>query len=99
MLKISLGYVPKAVESLFITNSDMHKYNMLMVSMNLCIAISALLAYTFGYYHLDINVTLPKFNYSQHYSSYYRLPPPPPPSHSIVITFCVGFLCQYNIYM
>ena len=27
MLKNNLGYIPKAVESLFITNSDIHKYN------------------------------------------------------------------------
>ena len=26
-LFIPLGYIPKAVESLFITNSDIHKYN------------------------------------------------------------------------
>ena len=27
MLKNNMGYIPKAVESLFITNSDIHKYN------------------------------------------------------------------------
>ena len=27
MFKNNLGYIPKAVESLFITNSDIHKYN------------------------------------------------------------------------
>ena len=35
MFKNNLGYIPKAVESLFTTNSD-------------SIAISVLLAYTFG---------------------------------------------------
>ena len=46
MFKNNLGYILKAVESLFITNSDIHKYNtieikikcaLLMVSMNSCI--------------------------------------------------------------
>ena len=27
MLKNNLGHIPTAVESLFITNSDIHKYN------------------------------------------------------------------------
>ena len=27
MFKNNLGYIPKAMESLFITNSDIHKYN------------------------------------------------------------------------
>ena len=58
MFKNNLGYIPKAVKSLFTTNSDIHKYTSnieteikcdpLMVSMSLCIAISVVLAYTFG---------------------------------------------------
>ena len=56
MFKNNLGYIPKAVESLFITiliytsitlETEI-KCDPLMVSMNLCIAIFVLLAYTFG---------------------------------------------------
>ena len=52
MFNNNLGYIPKAVESLFITNSDIYtsitleteiKCDPLMVSMNLCIAISVFL--------------------------------------------------------
>ena len=58
MFKNNLGYIPKAVKSLFTTTVILiHtsktqeteiKCDPLMVSMNLCIAISYLLAYTFG---------------------------------------------------
>ena len=57
MFKNNLGYIPKAVESLFITNSDIHKYNTRKYRDKMpsaygkhefCIAISVLLAYTFG---------------------------------------------------
>ena len=62
LFKNNLGYIPKAVESIFITNSDIHKYNTRnrekmrsaygkLVSMNLCTAIFVLLAYTFGTIH------------------------------------------------
>ena len=57
MFKNNLGYIPKAVEGLFITNSDIHKYNTRNKDKMrsaydkheyICIAISVLLPYTFG---------------------------------------------------
>ena len=66
-----LGYIPKAVESLFITNSDIHKYN----TRNKDIMRSAYGKHEFMYInfrfagihiwniildHLDVNVTLSK---------------------------------------
>ena len=72
MFKINLGYIPKAVESLFTTNSDTHKYN----TRNRDKMRSAYGKHEFMYSnfrfvgihiwnyildHLDINVTLPRF--------------------------------------
>ena len=72
MLKNNLAYIPKAVESLFTTNSDIHKYN----TRNRDKMRSAYGKHEFMYSnfrfvgihiwnyildHLDINVTLPKF--------------------------------------
>ena len=72
MFKNNLGYIPKAVESLFITNSDIHKYN----TKNKDKMRSAYGQHEFMYSnfrlvgihiwnyildHLDVNVTLPKF--------------------------------------
>ena len=72
MFKNNLGYIPKAVESLFITNSDIHKYN----TRNKDKMRSAYGKHEFMYSnfrfvgihiwnyildHLDVNVTLPKF--------------------------------------
>ena len=72
MFKNYLGYIPKAVESLLITNSDIHKYN----TRNKNIMRSAYCEHEFMYSnfrfvgiliwnyildYLDINVTLPKF--------------------------------------
>ena len=60
MFKNNLGYIPKAVESLFITNSDIHKYN----TRNRNKMRSAYGKYEFMYsnlyilHHLDVNVTL-----------------------------------------
>ena len=72
MFKNNLGYISKAVESLFITNSDIHKYNTrnkdkmrfaygkheFMYSNFRFVGI-----HTWNYIldHLDVNVTLPKF--------------------------------------
>ena len=72
MFKNNLGYIPKAVKSLFTTNSDIHKYN----TRNRDKMRSAYGKHEFMYSnfrfvgihiwnyildHLDINVTLPKF--------------------------------------
>ena len=72
MFKNNLGYIPKAVESLFTTNSDIHKYN----TRNKDKMRSAYGKHEFVYSnfrfvgihiwnyildHLDVNVTLPKF--------------------------------------
>ena len=72
MFKNHLGYIPKAVKSLFTTNSDIHKYN----TRNRDKMRSAYGKHEFMYSnfrfvgihiwnyildHLDINVTLPKF--------------------------------------
>ena len=72
MFKNNLGYIPKAVESLFITNSDIHKYN----TRNKDKMRSAYGKHEFMYSnfrfvgihiwnyildHLDVNVTLPEF--------------------------------------
>ena len=72
MFKNNLGYIPKAVESLFITNSDIHKYN----TRNKDKMRSAYGKHEFMYSnfrfvgihiwnyildHLDVNVTLAKF--------------------------------------
>ena len=72
MFKNNLGYIPKAVESLFITNSDIHKYN----TRNKDKMRSAYGKHEFMYSnfrfvgihiwnyildHLGVNVTLPKF--------------------------------------
>ena len=72
MLKNNLGYIRKAMESLFITNSDIHKYN----TRNRDKMRSAYGKHEFMYNnfsfvgihiwnyildHLNINVTLPKF--------------------------------------
>ena len=72
MFKNNVGYIPKAMESLFITNSDIHNYN----TRNRDKMRSAYGKHGFMYSnfrfvgihiwnyildHLDINVTLPKF--------------------------------------
>ena len=72
MFKNNLGYIPKAVKSLYTTNSDIHKYN----TRNRDKMRSAYGKHEFMYSsfrfvgihiwnyildHLDINVTLPKF--------------------------------------
>ena len=72
MFKNNLGYISKAVKSLFTTNSDIHKYN----TRNRDKMRSAYGKHEFMYSnfrfvgihiwnyivdHLDINVTLPKF--------------------------------------
>ena len=71
ILKNHLGYIPKAVENLFITNSDIHKYNTrngdkmrsaygkqdLMYSNFRFVDIHI---WNYILDHLDINVTLPK---------------------------------------
>ena len=77
MFKNNLGYIPKVVESLFITNSDIHKYN----TRNQDKMGSAYGKHEFMYSnfrfvgihiwnyildHLDVNVTLPKFKKKQH---------------------------------
>ena len=74
MFKNNLGYIPKAVESLFITNFDMHKYT--CNTRNRDKMRSAYGKHEFMYSnfsfdgihiwnyildHLDINVTLTKF--------------------------------------
>ena len=74
MFKYNLGYIPKAVESLCITNSDIHKYN----TRNKYKMRSAYGKHEFMYSnfrvvgihiwnyildHLDVNVTLPIFKY------------------------------------
>ena len=71
MFRNNLGYIPKAVESLFITNSDIHKYN----TRNRDKMRSAYGKHEFMYNnfrfvgthiwnymldHFDVNVTLPK---------------------------------------
>ena len=77
MFKNNLGYIPKAVESLFITNSDIHKYN----TRNRDKMRSAYGKHEFMYSnfrfvgihiwnyildHLDVNVTLPKLKKDKH---------------------------------
>ena len=72
MFKNNLGYIPKAVKSLFTTNSDIHKYNTrnrdkmrsaygkdeFMYSNFRFVGIHI---WNYILDHLDINVTLPKF--------------------------------------
>ena len=69
MFKNNMCYIPKAVESLFITNSDIHKYN---TRNNDEIHVTCEFMYSnfrfvdihiWNYIldHLDVNVMIPKF--------------------------------------
>ena len=66
-----MGYIPKAVESLFITNSDIHKYNIRNKDkmrsaygkhefMNSNFRFVGIHIWNYILDHLDVNVTLPK---------------------------------------
>ena len=76
MFKNNLGYIPKAVASLFITNSDINKYNTRHEDKMRSAYGTAYGKHEFMYSnfrfigihmcnyilnHLDVNVTLPKF--------------------------------------
>ena len=75
VFKNNLGYIPKAVESLFLTNSDIHKYwpiTRIRDKMRsayckhefMCSNFRFVVKHIWNYIldHLDVNVTLPKFN-------------------------------------
>ena len=72
MFKNNQSYIPKAVESLFITNSDTHKYNTRKRNKIRSAYGKHKIMYSNFHFvgihicnylldHLDVNVTLPKF--------------------------------------